>query len=171
MPDLALFLLVTWVAVLMLIFSIRSLTWHRISRFLQSILLLLVALACWQVITRDGSVSVELGLLFTFCGLLGAATGFVRGQTTPMHYDLPAGDVICRRGGLLSFCWAVVAVTNVTLLNHPSLSDTTWRIALPAALTFLTGAFVAGTLTIFSRVSALQRATLLQAQQETQVPH
>ena len=173
MLTLATFSGVTWVAVLMLIVSIRSLTWHKISRFWNSILLLLVLVATWEVVTRDGPVSFEQWLLFIFCALLGLLVGFVRGQAAPMRFDFHAGDVICRRGAFLIFCWAAVAITNITFLDAPSLSSPAWQLGLPAALIFLCATFLISTLTLFARSSATRQDYLLQAQrqaqQETQV--
>ncbi len=168
MPELAIFSVVTCVAVLMLIVSIRSLTWHVISRFLNSILLLLVAFAMWLVVTRDGPISFERGLLFTLCGLVGLVVGFARGQAAAMRYDAHAGNITCRRGGFLIFCWAAVAITNVTLLTGPGLRDPAWQVGLPAALVFLTASFVSATLTLFYRTSTLLHEHLLQAEQEAQ---
>jgi hypothetical protein len=168
MPTLAIFSLVTCVAVLMLIVSIRALVWHRISRFLQTLLLLVVLFANWLVISSTGLLSFEWGLLFTLCGLVGLLLGFIRGQAAPMRYDPQVGDVVCRRRGFLIFCWAVVAVGDVTLLNSPGPHDLAWRIGLPAVLTFLTASFAASTLTIFSRMSGMQYDHRMQSQQEVQ---
>ncbi len=79
MPDLAIFSAVTCVAVLMLIVSFRSLTWHRVSQSLNSLLLLLAIIATWQLVARVGPISFEQGLLFTLCVLLGFVVGFARG--------------------------------------------------------------------------------------------
>lgn len=168
MPTLAIFSLVTCVAVLMLIVSIRALVWHRISRFLQTLLLLVVLFANWLVISSTGLLSFEWGLLFALCGLVGLLLGFIRGQATPMRYDPQVGDVVCKRRGFLIFCWAVVAVGDVTLLNGPGPHDPAWSIGLPAALTFLTASFAASTLTIFSRMSGMQYDHRMQSQQEIQ---
>ncbi len=168
MSNLAVFTVVTAVAVLMLIVSIRALTWHTISRFLQTILLLLVLVATWLVIMRDGPLSFEEGLLLALSTLLGLVIGFIRGQAALIRFDLAVGDVVCRRGSLLIFCWAAVAVTNVTLLEGSGLRSSIWQSALPAALTFLTCVFLVSTLTIFSRITAMQRDIQAQPGQETQ---
>lgn len=168
MPALATFSLVTCIAVLMLIVSIRALVWHRISRFLQTILLFVVLFADWLVISSTGVLSFEWGLLFALCGLVGLLLGFIRGQAAPMRYDPQVGDVVCRRRGFLIFCWAVVAVTYITLLNGTGLHDPAWRIGLPAALTFLTASFAASTLTIFSRLTGMLRDNRIQSAQEMQ---
>jgi hypothetical protein len=168
MSNLAVFIVVTAVAVLMLIVSIRALTWHTISRFLQTILLLLVIVATWLVITRDGLLSFEEGLLLALSALLGLVIGFIRGQAALLRFDLAVGDVVCRRGSLLIFCWAAVAVTNITLLVGSRPRVSIWQVVLPAALTFLTTAFLASTLTILSRITAMQRETQAQAGRETQ---
>lgn len=174
MLALVIFSGVTSVAVLMLILSVRSLTWHKISPFWNTILLVLVLLSAWQVVIHDGSITFEHGLLFSFCALLGLLVGFVRGQAARMRFDFNVGDVICRRGAFLIFCWAAVAVTNVTILDAPALGTPAWQLGLPAALLFLTGAFLTSTLTLFVRSSAmraeyLERAAREQTQQETQV--
>lgn len=168
MPTLAIFSLVTCVAVLMLIVSIRALVWHRISRFLQTLLLLVVLFANWLVISSTSQLSFEWWLLFALCGMVGLLLGFIRGQAAPMRYDPQAGDVVCKRRGFLIFCWAIVAVGDVTLLNSPGPHDPAWRIGLPAALTFLTASFAASTLTIFSRMSGMQYDHRMQSQQEIQ---
>ena len=168
MPTLATFSLVTCIAVLMLIVSIRALVWHRISRFLQTLLLLVVLFANWLVISSTGMLSFEWGLLFALCGLVGLLLGFIRGQAAPMRYDPQVGDVVCKRRGFLIFCWAVVAVGYVTLLNGPGPHDPAWHIGLPAAMTFLTASFAASTLTIFSRMSGMQYDHRMQSQQEIQ---
>lgn len=168
MPALATFSLVTCIAVLMLIVSIRALVWHRISRFLQTLLLLLVLFANWLVISSTGPLSFEWGLLFALCALLGLLIGFIRGQAAPMRFDPQVGDVVCRRRGFLIFCWAAVAVAYVTILNGPGLRDSAWRIGLAAALTFLTASFIASTLTIFSRLTSMQYDHRTQAAQEVQ---
>jgi hypothetical protein len=165
MPALAIFSLVTCVAVLMLIVSIRALVWHRISRFLQTLLLLLILFANWLVISSTGLLSFEWGLLFALCALVGLLVGFIRGQAAPMRYDPQIGDVVCKRRGFLIFCWAAIAVIYVTLLNGPGPHDPAWRIGLPAALTFLTASFAATTLTIFSRLSGMQEDHRMQSQQ------
>lgn len=168
MPTLAIFSLVTCVAVLMLIVSIRALVWHRISRFLQTLLLLVVLFANWLVISSTDLLSFEWVLLFVLCGLVGLLLGFIRGQAAPMRYDPQIGDVVCKRRGFLIFCWAVVAVGDVTLLNGPGPHDPAWSIGLPAALTFLTASFAASTLTIFSRMGGMQYDHRMQSQQEIQ---
>ena len=171
MPALATFSLVTCVAVLMLIVSIRALVWHRISRFLQTLLLLVIIFANWLVISSTGLLSFEWGLLFALCALLGLLIGFIRGQAAPMRFDPQIGDVVCKRRGFLIFCWATVAVAYVTILNGPGLRDSAWRSGLAAALTFLTASFAATTLTIFSRMSSMQDDHRMQAQQqEIQTP-
>jgi hypothetical protein len=164
MPALATFSLVTCVAVLMLIVSIRALVWHRISRFLQTLLLLLVLFANWLVISSTGLLSFEWGLLFALCALLGLLIGFIRGQAAPMRHD-PQVGIVCKRRGFLIFCWAAVAVTYVTILNGPGLRDSAWRVGLAAAITFLSASFAATTLTIFSRLSGMQYDHRMQAQQ------
>ncbi len=168
MPDLAIFSAVTCVAVLMLIVSFRSLTWHRVSPSLNSLLLLLTIIAAWQLAARVGPISFEQGLLFTLCILLGLAVGFARGLAIPLRYEPREGGVICRRGALLIFCWAVVAVADVTSLAGHGFSDPAWLTGLPAALLFLTAFFVTSTLTLFYRISTREREELAQSTEQPQ---
>ena len=166
MSNLAIFAAATWVAVLMLFLSVRSLTWHKVSRLLNSLLLLLVLLATGLLVTHAGPVSFEGGLLFALCGLLGLAVGFARGQAAQMHYEPREGDVMCRRPALLIFCWAGVVIAQITLLADPAARLPSWEIALHAALIFLTASFITSTFTIFYRVSSLRREYLFQLEQE-----
>jgi len=173
MSHMVIFIIVIAVAVLMLIVWMRALTWHTISRFLQTILLLLVIAANWLVLTHDNSLSFESGfesgLLLALCTLLGIVIGFIRGQAARLRFDLSVGDVVCRRGSLLIFCWAAVAITTIALLSAPGLGASIWQVVLPAALTFLTVAFVVSTLTIFSRIRVMQQeADLHQPEEEGQ---
>jgi hypothetical protein len=168
MPDIAIFALATCVAVLMLIVAVRALTWHKVSPALNSILLLLVLFVTWQLLARGGPVSLEQGVLFALCGLVGLVVGLVRGMTTPMRYVPREGGVLCRRGALLIFGWAAVVVTSITLLTMPGLHAPAWAGFLPPALVFLTAAFTFSTFTILSRVSSLRREQEFQAASEEQ---
>src|SRR5689334_13037957 len=131
MPIIAIFAIATCVAALMLIVAVRALTWHKISPFLNSILLLLVLFATWQVLTRSGRVPLERGILFALCGLVGLVAGVIHSQNTPMRFEPSEGDVICRRGALLSFGWVVVVVLSNTLLAIPGLRTPIWAAILP----------------------------------------
>jgi 4-amino-4-deoxy-L-arabinose transferase-like glycosyltransferase len=166
MPEAAVFALATCVAALMLIASMRALTWHKVSPFLTSILLLLVVVVTWLILARGKAISFEQGLLFTLCGMVGMVAGLVRGQNAPMRFEPGEGDVLCRRGGLLIFCWAAVVVVLITLLTVPGLRAPTWEAILSPTLVFLTAAFIISTLTIFARVSTLRREHLSQLEQE-----
>ncbi len=166
MPDFAVFATASCIAALMLIVSIRALTWHKVSVFLTSVLLLLVLFATWQVLTHSGPVSVEMWGLFFLCGLSGLVAGLVRGQNTPMRFVPGEGDVLCRRGALLPFFWAATVVTSITLLTMPGRHAPAWAVALPPALVFLTVAFTTTTLTIFARISTLRREHFSRLEQE-----
>jgi len=163
MPDLAVFAAATCVAMLMLIVSIRALNWSRVSPVLQGFLTLLVVFVAWQLLKRDGVISFEQGLLFALCFLVGLVVGVIRGLAAGMRYDPREGNVICRRGALISFCWAAAVITYVTLLTIPGLRAPSWEGFLPPVLIFLTTAFTISTLAIISRVSSLRREHALQA--------
>jgi uncharacterized membrane protein len=168
MSDLAIFAAVTCVAVLMLIVSFRSLTWHRVSQPLNTLLLLLTVIAAWQLVARVGPISFEQGLLFTLSVLLGLVVGFARAQAIPLRYEPREGGVICRRGALLIFCWAAVAVADVTSLAGHGLYDPAWQTGLPAALLFLTASFISSTLTLFYRISTREREEQAQSAEQPQ---
>ncbi len=151
---------------LMLIASIRALTWHKVSQPLTGMLLVLALFAAWQLLTHSGPISAAQWGLFILCALVGLVVGLVRGQCALLRFVPSEGDVLCRRGALLIFCWAATAITLITLLSIPSSRMPAWEAALPPALAFLTAAFVASTLTIFARVSALRRESHAQLEQE-----
>ncbi len=162
MPDQAVFAAATCVAMLMLIVSIRSLNWRRVSQVLQGILALLVAFVTWQLLQHDGVASFEQGLLLALCVLVGLVLGVIRGLAAGIRYEPREGDVICRRGALLPFCWAAAVITYVSLLTIPKLHAPSWEGFLPPALVFLAVAFGMSTLVILSRVSSLRREHELQ---------
>lgn len=166
MLSIAIFTFASGVAALMLIVAIRALTWHKVSGFLTSILLLLVLFATWQVLARSGSTSLERGVLFTLCGLVGLLAGLIRGQNTSMRFEPSEGDVLCRRGALLALGWAITVVISVTLWTIPGLRPPAWAAALAPALIFLTSAFTVSTLIIIARASALRREHFAQLEQE-----
>jgi hypothetical protein len=168
MPDVAIFAIATCAAVLMLIASVRALTWHKVSPFLTGILLLLVLFATWQVVAHSGPIAPEQWILFVLCGLVGMVVGLMRGQAARMRFEEREGDVICRRGALLTFCWAVLVVMSITLLTMPSQHRPIWAVGLPPALIFLAAAFAISSLTIFARVSTLREENLLHPQSEPQ---
>ena len=168
MLDLAIFALATCVAALMLIASVRALTWHKVSPPLTSTLLLLVLFTTWQVVARSGPFSPEQWILFVLCALVGMLVGLMRGQAASMNFVPSEGGVLCRRGALLLFCWTVVLVASITLLTIPRLHTPAWGVALPPALIFLTAAFALSTLTIFARASSLRRDYLAQPEHEPQ---
>src|ERR1051326_7506781 len=160
MPDIAVFALATCVGALMLIAAVRALTWHKVSPLLSGTLLLLVLVAAWQVVARGGAPSPEQGLLFTLCALVGLVVGLIRGLNTSMRFVPSEGDTLCKRGGLLIFCWTVAVVVSVTLLTIPGLHASFWKAALPPTLVFLTAAFTTSTLTIIARTTSLRREAL-----------
>ncbi len=166
MPDVTVFALATCVGALMLIVAVRGLTWHKVSPFLTSLLLLLVLFATWQVVGRSGSLSLEQWVLFTLSALVGLIVGLIHGQNTAMNFVPSEGDVLCRRGGLLIFCWAVAVVVSISLLTMPGLRASFWKAALPPALVFLTAAFTTSTLTIIARTTSLRREHLSRPEHE-----
>ncbi|HEU5368977.1 MAG TPA: hypothetical protein VFU69_10955 [Ktedonobacterales bacterium] len=168
MPAVAIFAIATCAAVLMLIASMRALTWHKVSPFLNTILLLLVLFVTWQVVAQSGPIAPEQWILFVLSALVGMVLGVVRGQAARMRFEAREGDVLCRRGALLMFCWAVVVVSAITLLTMPSAHRPGWAMALPPALIFLTAAIAISSLTIFARVSTLREENLLHPQAEPQ---
>ncbi|HEY7349585.1 MAG TPA: hypothetical protein VH599_14820 [Ktedonobacterales bacterium] len=170
MPDIAIFGAATCVAALMLITSMRALTWHKVSTSLTSLLLLLVLFVTWSLLARSGPISLEQWILLVLCGLVGLVVGLVRGQTVPMRYEAREGGVLCRRGALLPFCWAVTAVIMITLSTIPGLRAPAWAGVLPPTLVFSATAFTASTLTVFSRVGSLRREQPPQPEQG-QVAH
>jgi hypothetical protein len=153
----------------MLIVAGRALTWHRISPFLNSLLLLLVLFVTWQVVARSGSIPLDRGFLLTFCALVGLLAGLISGQHTPMRFEPGENDVICRRGALLIFTWAVVVIISITLWTIPGLRAPAWAAVLSPTLAFLTSAFTISTLVIFVRASALRRDQFAQIEREQQV--
>lgn len=166
MPTIAIFPIATCVSALMLIVTVRGLTWHKISAFLNSILLLLVLFVTWQVLAGSGAVSLEGGILLTLCGMVGLLAGIIHSQKTPMRFEPSEGDVICRRGALLSFGWAVVVVLSITLLVIPGLRTPVWAAVLPPALVFLTSAFILSTLVLIARANILRREHAFQTESE-----
>src|SRR5579885_2781954 len=77
MPAVAIFSIATCAAVLMLIASVRALTWHKVSPFLNSILLLLVLFVTWQVVAHSGPIAPEQWILFVLCALVGMLVGLM----------------------------------------------------------------------------------------------
>ncbi|HLV98419.1 MAG TPA: hypothetical protein VKT82_07040 [Ktedonobacterales bacterium] len=169
MLEFAVFTLATCIAALMLIASVRALTWHKVSPPLSGLLLLLVLFVTWQVVARSSPFSPEQWLLFILCALVGLVVGLMRGQAAPMEFVPSEGDVLCRRNALLMFCWAAALVVSITLLTIPGLHAPTWKAAMPPALIFLTAAFTLSTCTIFARASTLRRDYLARSEQEPQV--
>jgi ABC-type xylose transport system permease subunit len=166
MPDIVIYAAAANVAALMLIVAIRALTWHKVSPSLTGTLLLLVLFVAWQLLKRTGSVSLEQWVLFVLCALVGLVAGLARGQMAAMRYMPSEGDVLCRRGSLLIFGWAVVVLVKTTLLTIPGLRVPAWQDVLPPALIFLTAAFTVSTLTILARVSATRHEYLAHPEQE-----
>lgn len=170
MPDTAIFAIATCVAALMLIVSIRALTWHKVSSLLNGFLLVLVVFVTGELLARSGPGSFEQWVLFVLCGLVGLIVGLVRGQTVLMRFMPREGDVLCRRGALLIFCWAVVVVISISLLTIPDLRAPAWAGILPPALVFLTTAFIVSTVTILLRVNGMRREQDLHPASEEQAP-
>ncbi len=165
MPTIAVFAIATCVAALMLIVAVRGLTWHKISVWLNSALLLLVLFVAWQLVARSGSIPIESGISLALCGMAGLVAGVIHGQNTRMRFEPGEGDVICRRGALLSFSWAVVTILSMSLRAIPSLRAPLWATALPSALIFLTSTFVLGTIILMVRANLLRREHLAQLSQ------
>jgi hypothetical protein len=170
MPTIAILPIVMCVAALMLIVAVRSLTWHKISPFLNGLLLLLVLFATWQVLARSGTVPLERGILLTLCGMVGLIAGVIHSQNAPMRFEPSEGDVICRRGAFLSFAWAVVVMLSITLLAISSLRAPIWAALLPPALVFLTSAFILSTFVLIARANVLRREHVFQAENEQPMP-
>jgi uncharacterized sodium:solute symporter family permease YidK len=151
MSDAAIYSATALVAIAMLALSFRSLSWHTVSPVFNLLLAVGVIYTTWQLVTKSSRFTFEHDLLFILCVLVGLLVGFVRGQAMPIRYHPTLHDVVCKRGGLLIFSWAAVALAITTMHNAPNGADSSWLLWLSAALVFLTASFLISTLTLFAR--------------------